>query len=203
MNFRMRKQIAFALLIPFALFCLGMNEAPSPGSWALLETQAASASATIDFTSLPTGYRDFKIVVSDIVPATDGATLWARASVAAAFKSGVSDYGWALTQVLTSSAETNDGDAADSEWEISPAVGSAAGESVTAVLILFDPASTANRAKIMVDGIAERSDGIFARYMAGGRAVGTIGVAAVDGIQFLFSSGNIISGTFTLYGRMN
>ncbi|KKM13186.1 hypothetical protein LCGC14_1718760, partial [marine sediment metagenome] len=27
--------------------------------------------------------------------------------------------------------------------------------------------------------------------------------SAVDGIQFLFSTGNIESGTFTLYGRMN
>lgn len=198
-----RKNLNFALFILAALACLGLNTAPSPGSWAILETQTASASATIDFTILPAAYRDFQVIISDIVPATDGAVLWARASVAAAFKSGASDYGWSLTQILTSSAETNDGDAADSEWHISPAVGSAAGEGSTVVLILFNPLSTANRAKIMVDGMAERSDGVFTRYMAGGRAVGTIGVAAVDGIRFLFSSGNITSGTFTLYGRMN
>ncbi len=204
MKIRMKKQTAFALLIPLTFICMGAYQVgPSPGSWALIETQTASGSATRDFAALPEGYRDFMVVISDVVPATDGAVLWARVSVAAAFKSGASDYGWALTQVLTSSAETNDGDVADSEWQISPAVGSAAGEGITAVLILFDPESTANRAKIMVDGIAERSDGIFSRYMAGGRAVGTIGVSAVDGIQFLFSSGNIASGTFTLYGRMN
>ncbi len=199
------KLISSALLIPLAFICMGQtyNDSPSPGSWSILGTEIASASATIDFAALPVGYRDFMVIISDVVPATDGAVLWSRVSVAAVFKSGVSDYGWSLSQVLTSSAETNDGDAADSEWQISPGVGSAAGEGITAVLILFDPENASNRAKIIVDGVAERSDGIFSRYMAGGRAVGTIGVAVVDGIRFLFSSGNIASGTFTLYGRMN
>lgn len=180
------------------------GRAPSGGTWAILgETQTASSSATIDFTSLSTTYRDFKVVISDVVPVTDNVNLWARVSVAASFKSGASDYMWARTGISTGAVEENAADNSDTKWNVTPVMGSAAGESGSVVFLLFNPADTANRAQGMSDGAITDNTGAMRRIMSAYRTAGTIGTSAVDGIQFLFSSGNIESGTFTLYGRMN
>ncbi len=173
------------------------------GEWEKIDTQIASSSATIDFTTLSAVYRDFKVVISNVVPVTDTDILFARVSVASVFKSGTSDYGWARTQIISTGTPADSGDAADSKWELSSNIGSAAGEGGSMVLILFNPANTSNNTKILSDGVVDHDDGSLRRVMVGGRTAGAIGTSAVDGIQFLFSSGNIESGTFTLYGRKN
>ncbi len=199
------KRTRLLMIVSMAILCIcvGFNLGPSPGSWALLETQTASSSATIDFNTLPTAYQDFKVIISDVVPVTDGSILFGRLSVASVFKSGASDYGWARTQILSSGTPGDSGDAADSELELSSNIGSAAGEGGSIILTLFNPANTSNYTKILSDGVVDHDDGSFRRVMIGGRVAGTIGTSAIDGIRFLFSSGNIESGTFTLYGRMN
>jgi hypothetical protein len=109
-----------------------------------------------------------------------------------------------MTGIASDATEDNGSDSSDSEWHISTGIGSDAGESGSINFHLFNPASAANRAKFLTDGVwAHQADSTLRRYMFGGRTAGTIGTSAVDGIRFLFSGGNIESGTFTLYGRSN
>lgn len=196
-----RKSFAVGLLLVILpIFCLGLVNAPDPGAWALLETQTASSSATIDFASLPTAYRDFKIVGSSVVPATDNTRLMIRISVASTFKSGAADYAWSnYFHTPTSSGQL--GDVSDSEINLFNATGSEAGEEVSFEVILYDPADTALRKPILGTSGGQSSSGTYtSRSVAGYYIAAT---SAIDGIRFLFATGNIESGTFTLYGRMN
>lgn len=156
------------------------------GSKFLLETQTASSSATIDFTSgIDDTYSSYEIVVANAIPATDGDVMWVRTSSdGVSFDSGASDY-----------AEVGDSTAA--EIAITSAVGSDTNETgVSCIITLVNP-----------------SDPIYTSVTAVGMAIGTTGLpagistggfrkesAAVTGIRVMFSSGAIESGTFKLYG---
>ena len=170
------------------------------GQWKKIETKTASSSATIDFTTLSGTYRDFMVIGSAVVPVTDPADLLCRISVAASFQSEATDYRW-QTAELDSAAWVLTEDASDASIKIMADVGGKPVESMSFELALPHPAGT----------VLYKSIGIKARGIDGsGNATLTestgfydAAASAVDGIQFLFSEGNIESGTFTLYGRAN
>ncbi len=169
------------------------------GAWARVSTQTASGSATIDFTTLSASYRDFKVIGSNVVPATDNVQLFARISVAASFKSGATDYEW--RSKYNYGAGEGYGGAADTGIRIFIAAGSDAGESLSFWAVFFDPADTANRKQVMGSSFGQTNVAAYRAVRFQGSYVAA--TSAIDGIQFLFSSGNIESGTFTLYGRSN
>ena len=184
------------------LACLGtaMVNDPDPGSWAKLGTEIANNDATINFTDLSGGYQDFKVIGSSVVPVTDTAALITRISIAAAFKSGASDYEWNKAE-LDSGAWSASQDLTDTGISMMADCGSASGESMAFELFLSDPAGTALRKQIRTKSWGEDSKGDNTLTETAGMY--DQATSAVDGIQFLFSTGNIESGTFTLYGRMN
>ncbi len=174
--------------------------ATASGSWTKIETKTASSSATIDFTTLSGTYRDFKVIGSAVVPVTDPADLLCRISVAASFQSEATDYRW-QTAELDSAAWVLTEDTSDPSIKIMADVGGKPVESMSFELALPHPAGT----------VLYKSIGIKARGIDGSGNITLtestgfydFAASAVDGIQFLFSSGNIESGTFTLYGRAN
>lgn len=169
------------------------------GAWVRVSTQTASGSATIDFTTLSASYRDFKVIGSNVVPATDSADLFARISVAAAFKSGGTDYSWA--DHYHYSAGHGYGGGSDAGIRFFLDAGSAAGESLSFEADFFNPADTAVRKQVIGFCSGQNDSAVYmARTFFGSYTAAT---SAIDGIRFLFISGNIESGTFTLYGRSN
>jgi hypothetical protein len=173
------------------------------GAWTKISTKTASNSATIDFTSLSSVYRDFMVVASDIVPATDGALLFVRLSNAGSFLAGASDYAWAVNGWGSDNVAITDGDSADSEIQIAGngAWGSDTAESGSFTLILYNPSGTTNRKKIACSTTYVNSSAITRIVNAAGSII--VNSLAVDGIRILFSTGNIEAGTFSLYGREN
>lgn len=163
----------------------------------LIETQTASSSATINFTTLSTDYRNFKIVFDSVVPATDGAQLYIRTSSngGSSYDSGASDYQYVRHLAVTTSSSAF---AATTTHIVATGsgVGSSTGEAANGEVILFYPAGTSYtyvRAEASYMDNLGRPD---LSATAGLRASS----ADVDAIQFLFSTGNIASGTFKLYG---
>lgn len=71
------------------------------GAWIRLSTQAASASAQIDFISLSTTYIDFVVLFDDVLVATDNNVLQVRTSTdnGSTYDAGASDYGWATERI--------------------------------------------------------------------------------------------------------
>ncbi len=170
------------------------------GCWVVISTQTASSSATIAFTGLTTSYLAYKISLSAIVPATNAVNfqMLTSSNNGSSYANSSGNYGYANIYVNdTSSAAAN----------------TFKSSSATAILIgdVWSNSSFANNFDIMlVDPDTSYADnGIFwmGKYddstSGSSLCIGEgsrLATQVNNAIQFSFSSGNISSGVFKLYG---
>lgn len=171
------------------------------GVWNLLETQTASASATIDFTTGIDGtYTTYAILVESLVPATDSTALHIRTSTDGGvnYDAGGTDYRQHIS-ILADNVGTYQSSVSTGQAQIIAidSVGSAAGEGASGIVYLHNPSNLTQETLLTINfnwvtgaGNTRGSSGITRRASA----------ADVDAIRFIMSSGNITSGTFKLYG---
>jgi hypothetical protein len=154
--------------------------------------------ATVDFTGLSADFRDYMVSFSSVIPVTDGALLQMRTSTnnGTSYDSGANNYeGFYGKLSGGNSYASTTFDA--TEITLTAAVGSDTNETgVNANVYVFRP-STAQYCQGIIDGgyadtgsNTARAIGAFSRKAA----------ADVDAVRFFFSTGNIESGTITLYG---
>ncbi len=180
-----------------------LSFAAQTGSWTKIQSQTASASATIDFTTGIDGTFDiYKVVISQLVPATDNTTLLCRISLdgGSTWKAGASDYAW-VGHIKTNGAIVAQQDSSDSSMALcgttaSTSLGNVAGESYSSEVTFDSPASSTTFLKMIATEGHLDTTPIEALFMGSYLAATT----AVDGFRFLLSSGNITSGVLTLYG---
>ena len=167
------------------------------GALVKISSTTASSSATIDFTSLDnTTYRDFILVMSSLLPATDNVELWVRLSTDNGSGFGTSDCRYAYTGFSDANSAISFGTNVQSQIRLMDGIGNAAGEGINGVIQLHNPRSTAPvHITFHTAGVGTDSR---SRVTNGGGYRNTS--ADVDAIRVLFSSGNIASGTITLYG---
>ncbi len=173
----------------------------APAGWVVIQTQAASSNATLDFeTGLgDTLYDAFCLVISNATPETDDQEMWLRVGTGGpvTYQAGVADYGWFM-----SGSATLEQDSADAQIQLSFAglaggsVGNASGESYSATLYFNNPEAS-NFFHVHGTCVYSRADGGVEGGAFGGQY---LTAAAVTGLRFLFSSGDIGTGRFTLYG---
>ena len=167
--------------------------------WTLIQTQDASASATIDFTSgLSTTYSQYIILLKNIVPVTNDVELWLRVSQSAAFLSGASDYWYTWLSHTTAPADTNESSSGNTRLQLSTAMSNVASKSLSGMIQFSDPAGTGNNKSFIWRNVW----GSSAATLRGSSGVGEfqLNTTAIDGLRFLMSTGSIASGTFALYG---
>lgn len=176
-----------------------------PSDCVLLDTKVASSSATIDFllTGNNAGFAQYKLVYANVAPATDGVHLYLRTSSngGSSYDSGASDYRWGLFTVTSPNAGT----AADGAGTGSATAfirlsystaGNASNETCAGEITCFKPDSAAYTKFTWLANTHATGDFDDIVFGGGNRQ----SAADVDAIRFLFSSGNIASGTFYLYG---
>lgn len=176
---------------------------PLPGSTGaslvLIQRQTPSAVATCDFTTgIDSTYDEYLFTLTDVLPATDGAGLRGRVSEDAGsnFKAGGSDYAYETANVTAGAWAVSSSNGAD-HARLSGGVGSAAAKGISGEVRLFAPSGTANNKKMT--SVTTAQDAAARGFNVSGCVyVGTTN--AVNGFRFLFSSGNITSGTIALYG---
>ena len=177
----------------------------SAKSMILLATETASSSATVSFTSnIDDTYKEYIFKFYDIHPATDDVKL------TVGFRDGSTAYDATKTTTFFSSEhdEANTATAlaystgddlaqATGFQPVTKAIGNGNDESCAGTLHLFDPSSTTfvkhfiSRANMYYSGNSS-----FDCLMAGYANV----TAAIDGVQFKMSSGNMDAGTIKMYG---
>ena len=168
-----------------------------------ISTQEASSSAAIDFTGLGDTYDHYELVVSNAKPATDDVVANIRVGTGGGPTYQSSGYTWAVAGTVGAgpTALTN-GSTSDTLIQMASAtaangVGNASGESWSGT-IKFNNPEASNLFSLYYQAVYNRAaDGIV--YVVSG-AGSYNSVSAVTAIRFLFSSGNIASGRFTLYG---
>lgn len=168
-----------------------------------LTTIDLSNDATAEFTGFDaTKYDGYIFIFGNILPITDGATLNCHTSSdgGSSYDSGASDYAYAGITHRSVSADAPTKSAGTSFVFCSAGVGTAAGEDgVSGQVTLMYP-HLAKRTQIGVSTMFYRSDGEFGHMSLGGVRKSS---ADVDAIRFSFSTGNIASGTITMYGLRN
>ena len=167
-------------------------------SMVLLSSQAASTSAALDFTSmLGTTYDSYELHLSNIRPATDNVNLLFRGSVdnGSNYLAGT-EYNYATVQNDTSSVVTitGGGGAGASAFLISAGIGNASGRGVSGVIKFQRTAGSVSRSQWHVSFTS--NSGNDANNTGGG----IIGSNDVNALRLIMSSGNITSGTASLYG---
>lgn len=160
------------------------------GGWQLIQTQNASNSASIAFTNL-LGFSYFKVLFKGIVPATNGTFLQAQSSTdggssysASGYQSGVQVWNYdnaAITNYNLTTAFRMSGNTSNSTGQTSGEMYIPnTGNSFNGKLTYYD------------SGAGKWSFGVF----GGGNGIS----GTINAIKFLMASGNITSGTFSLYG---
>ena len=178
----------------------------SGGALTLLQTQTASASATIDFTSnIDSTYDAYVFKFYEIHPATDGAYLTFNMSTDSGSNYNVTKTSSSFhafhneSDTVTSLSYDTVGDLAQSTGNqyISNNVGNDNDQNVSGTLTIFNPSSSVFvKHFISNTNVSQNTDYSINTYVGGyGNTTNPI-----DAIQFLMTSGNIDSGVIKLYG---
>lgn len=164
----------------------------------LLTSGAASgATLSIPLTSY-TSYRGIKIFLYGFIPATDGAELYCRFSTDGGSNYDATGYNYSNYR-NTESTAVNEGSGSAAQIELAVNVGNASTEGIDIEITLMGQTSTARWSRINYHGYyisnAATPGGVV---VTGGGARET--AQDTDAIQFLFSTGDITSGSYVVYG---
>jgi len=176
------------------------------GSMTLLQTQTASSSSTIDFTSnIDSTYDVYCFKFYDIHPATDNVSFTFNGST-----DGGSNYNATKTTTIFTAfhdeADTNTGVAYAGSFDLAQStafksltyqIGNDNDHSSNGYLCIYNPSSTT----FVKHFIARISANTYHDYERDSYTAGYCNTtSAINAIQFKMSSGNIDSGVIKLYG---
>ena len=171
--------------------------------WVLIESQTASASASLDYTSGFDGtYDHLMFVLSNVLPATNGNHLRILVSDdGTTWEADATDYEYHATQRRTDTAGV--GSLINSQGSAfircTGSSGNAAGEGMSGRIYTYAPASTAvHHFHGMIVHMDNSTPAVAANSEFYGVHNGS--TAPILGIQFFMNGGNIASGTIALYG---
>ena len=174
------------------------------GAMAFIESQDASASATLDFTGFDsTKYDAYVLVMSNLVASTEGSTdfhVLTSTDGGSTYDSGASAYAYVKRELELEAVPTDafEGSAGSTFIQVAGNLGAVANESFSGELKVFGPHLTAHT-RLMWTGVFNTR----AKLVEVRGSASRLSAADVDAIQFLFNAGNISSGTITMYGLRN
>lgn len=166
----------------------------------LIQRQTPSGVATCDFTTgISSTYDEYVVTFTDVRPATNGVNLWYRISEdgGSTFKSTGYYGGYSLVGDVTAGAFTSQSNQAQALIAVS--VGNTAARPLSGELRFWSPSSTTTAKKCIASTIYGDGTTDEARFQQTG-ILYTPTPAAMNAIRFMFSSGNITSGSIALYG---
>jgi len=166
------------------------------GNLVLIQSQTASSSASINFTTgISATYNNYQFIYSNVVPATSTAVLNFNVSVNGGSTWVNTGYQGGFWSIPYNSATITNANSTTTII-ISGPLSTTAGVGVNGYIYCND---VTNGSNMQVSG-----QNCFNGSTTGLGAVGwfssTTGQTSVNGFQFIMSSGNISTGTFTLFG---
>lgn len=171
----------------------------TPG-WVLLATATASTSASLTFTGITSTYDEYVFEIVDLLPATDGTQIYIRTSAnsGSTWDSGASDYTYVVATHAAGSATSLNSAGAAQIILAEQISNTTARGGVVGQVRLYNPSGTASH-KRFVSQVANPQNGTTASIISIGQGA-RAATAAINGVQFLSSSGNLTSGTIRMYG---
>jgi hypothetical protein len=176
------------------------------GALALLTSGSVSAQAALGIPlTAYTAYRGIIIELINFIPATDDVDFRCRLSSngGSSYDSGASDYRYANSTVFSSNVVQNQGSGGAAFIQLcggsagTAHIGNGAAEGLSCQVTITGQASAAAKTKVRAFG-EYYGAGDFSSIFKGGGHRNT--AQDTDAIQFFFSSGNITSGSYAVYG---
>ena len=163
--------------------------------WAQIAVKTAASSATLDFTEMLSfgTFRNYVLVYDAVVPATNGATLQLRYSTNAGVSYVTTGYNTGWIQAPNPGTGYTTG-ATSTGAAIFQVCSSAAGASSAGHFFLYN-LTTSSPATY----IGQCVDAVAGNFFSGQGNLGN-STTPINALRVMFSTGNISSGTFTLYG---
>ena len=173
----------------------------APGLNLISTTNVTSGTSTVDITGMDSTYKQYKIVILNLHPATDNVSLNGRAIIGGSANS--SAYYSYINHVVKhdgSPLHTTNSSLDATSWKlIYGGMGNASTENLMAEFTINNPSETTFE-KLMTGTIGFTNTDVSAASNNIGTYCYNNGTAAWTGIQFFMSSGNIDSAIFKLYG---
>ena len=191
-----------------AITALPTAAALTDGNLTLLTTATASNSATLSFTSsINSTYNSYLFSFINCHPATNNVTFQVN------FRDGSTAYDATKTTTYFRAIHAEADDTGSSDYlkysggndlaqstgvqNLSEGIGNGNDESMSGMLHLFDPSNTTFVKHFISTFNCYQSENITIQSFVSGYCNVT---AAIDGVQFSMSSGNIDAGTIKMYG---
>jgi hypothetical protein len=166
----------------------------TPG-WRLLSVVTASNSATVDIeTTFDSTYDKYVIEVDGLTIQSDNTDLYCRLKIGGSYLN-TNEYNYHSIR-LTAAVTPVSG---QQQIIVVTALGNAANANCQMRFTLANPASTAFSKNVHYDGVVTSNAGLAVHFTGGAGTISSA-VAALTGVRFLMSSGNIVAGSFKLYG---
>ena len=169
-----------------------------------IKTQTASGSSSVDFAHGTGGViidstYDKYLFSCDYKPANDNVTPQLFISTDAGSSFITANYVYAMDGMEAGGSTVTRQSGSDSQIELSPDTQGGASDEMMSINIYLSMPSRASTHKLFTFvGTTMDSASNLTPYSGGGACTGS--TAAVDGVRFKFSAGNIEYGTFTLFG---
>ena len=176
-----------------------VDRGASGASLVLIETKTISNNATLDFvTGITSTYDVYALELSSVVPQTDTANLWLRASVdEGANWLSTNEYDYAYNSYTAGAgALAAAGASAQAQALIGLNLGTGTGESIGGTVKLFGLAGAKYK-------LGKMDMSQYNATPATADLEGTVNIltaTAVNGLRVMASSGNLTSGSVSLYG---
>lgn len=179
---------------------LGLDGGATGTSKVWISTTTVTAAAGAAITGMTTTYRMYELHFFNVVPATDNTTLQFQTSTdgGATYDSGASDYIYVIQAIDSGGISRTVTDNGNGSIYIAPSVSSTTGRGgASGVLRIYNPGGTSHNKHFTFEVTFAQS---VNSEVIGNGAGHRLSTADIDSLQMYFSSGNIASGVFVLYG---
>jgi len=170
-----------------------IQPASTGAACALLETETASTSATLDFALDLTNYARHVIYIDNLKPVTDGAEFWGRVS-SDGVTYATTAYRWGRESLTDAGTSAVGGSTNDAKFQFGTGYGNVDGEQASGTIEITSIGGMGVRIIWRISG--ENSAGVY--YMTHGWGAYVAAVSTY--FRLMFSTGNISSGTARMYG---
>jgi hypothetical protein len=184
----------------------GSSSGGGGGSLVLLESHTASSSATLDFTSFSASYDEYVFEMVGVTPATNNAVPEIRVSTdgGATYDAGASNYAYATlghsnTGSGAAGTQTNSYMSPLGATTSGVNTGVAASGTMSGQWRIYQASGKYTRFSGLTSYIFDTSFPAEGAIWTGAY----LSTTAVNGARFLFSAGNVASGTIRMYGVAN
>jgi hypothetical protein len=185
------------------------SAAAAGGAWNFITSVTANNSATVDVEWTNGTYDVYKIIFEELRPDTNSQSVRVRFKIAGSYITASNYYG-TLAFMDNSAASTSYGNTNGlTSYRFMDSIGNGTMNSAGGEITIFNAPSTSLRKYIRYINVRDSygaGDGAY--YYADWGAAGVANLAsyyqnAMTGIRFFMESGNMVTGTFRLYGIKN